>query len=580
MNKHQKILLTLFARHPDYLLRLFFTYYPLSNEQIVKFKGEIKWGHLSSNSVRIWDQSFIEKFADKLNWDALSANPSLPWCISFLKAFPDRFNGFIQSSNPSLPWSYDFITKYEQFWNFHALTFNKGITWTQELILHPKIVDKNLSEVNGENLWTEEFLIQNAKILPWEFLCANRYIKWSEKLIDTLTPFWKKAEKKTIEYTVSPWKGLSSNPLVPWTTKLIKKYQKSFFRPYGVNWNELSRNSNLPWQEEGLLELFKNKWNWELLSVNKGISYTEEQIEKYKDLFTWDSGSRSNQNISSNTNLPWSVEFIKKYEQKWNWWTLSQNLGINWTEEMISEFEEKIIWQSMAHNLNLPWSFDFILKHEEKLFKSWAITNSEFDFHIWNEVFKPIITDDLAKQILYNSSNPFQAIKSYIPEVDNANIAHKNLEILTNLILKIDSQTNPYITNLTKIDLFLSSIQTAMTQILMVDENELKIDLNLLTELYQESDEATKHHFNALCSQVYEEIRVLFVEYGIQKIAQEVVLKQNEMNENYMGFSRQGGHLSQDYSFLHSFIRKYGKRHLELARLWVLLEKMQLNKLT
>jgi hypothetical protein len=62
------------------------------------------------------------------------------------------------------------------------------------------------------------------------------------------------------------------------------------------------------------------------------------------------------------------------------------------------------------------------------------------------------------------------------------------------------------------------------------------------------------------------------------QIAREVVLKQNEMNETYMEFARQGGHVSQDYSFVHSFIGKYGKRHLELARLWVLLEKLQHNK--
>jgi hypothetical protein len=64
-----------------------------------------------------------------------------------------------------------------------------------ELVLYPKIIDKNLSEVNGENLWTEEFMIQNAAILPWEFLCSNPYISWTEELIDQLSPFWKKAEQ-------------------------------------------------------------------------------------------------------------------------------------------------------------------------------------------------------------------------------------------------------------------------------------------------------------------------------------------------------------------------------------------------
>ncbi len=66
---------------------------------------------------------------------------------------------------------------------------------------------------------------------------------------------------------------------------------------------------------------------------------------------------------------------------------------------------------------------------------------------------------------------------------------------------------------------------------------------------------------------VHQEIPVLFLGYGIYKLAREVVLKQNEMNETYLEFARQGGHVSQDYSFLHNFIRKYGKRNLGLARL-------------
>jgi hypothetical protein len=116
-----------------------------------------------------------------------------------------------------------------------------------------------------------------------------------------------------------------------------------------------------------------------------------------------------------------------------------------------------------------------------------------------------------------------------------------------------------------------------MTQILVADENELKINLTLLTELHQETDVPTKKHLDSLCAEVHEEIRVLFVGYGFDKIAREVVLKQNEMNKTYMEFTRLGGHVSQDYSFVHSFIKKYGKRHLELARLWVLLETLQHN---
>ena len=98
----QQSLLSLFAKHPNYLLGLFFTYYPLTNAQLVKFKSEVKWRYLSSNSLRDWDQAFIVEFADQLDWDSLSANPSLPWTISFLKAFPRRFKGFIKPIDTDL----------------------------------------------------------------------------------------------------------------------------------------------------------------------------------------------------------------------------------------------------------------------------------------------------------------------------------------------------------------------------------------------------------------------------------------------------------------------------------------------
>ena len=176
MTNIQITLLSLYSRHPNYLLKLLYRYYPLSNEIIEKFKNEINWGVISSNQTRNWDQSFIEKFADKWNWDSMSSNPKLPWSLSFLKAYPGKFISSSQTLNPSLPWSFEFITQYEKNWNFHSLPLNKGIPWTQELILHPNIIDKNLYSVQGENLWTEEFLLENAAILPWEFLCSNPYI--------------------------------------------------------------------------------------------------------------------------------------------------------------------------------------------------------------------------------------------------------------------------------------------------------------------------------------------------------------------------------------------------------------------
>ena len=47
------------------------------------------------------------------------------------------------------------------------------------------------------------------------------------------------------------------------------------------------------------------------------------------------------------------------------------------------------------------------------------------------------------------------------------------------------------------------------------------------------------------------------------------------MNDAYKSFLKAGGHVSQNYEFLHQFIEKHGKRYLELSRLsYLLIEKL------
>lgn len=574
MDNSHKNVLSLIARYPNYLLKLFFKNYPLKNEQIEKFKSEIKWNHLSANAVRDWDVDFIKEHADKLNWDALSANPSLPWSLSFLKAFPDRVKGFVLTTNPSLPWSFDFIMKYDDFWNFSALPFNKGIPWTQELILHPKIIEKNLSTIDGKDLWTEEFLLRNANILPWDDLCKNPFIPWSEELIDQLAPYWEKAEKESQDNMVSPWKGLCANPAVPWSVRLIEKYSELVLEFCEVHWKELSRNPNLPWQEEGLLERYKDKWDWNLLSINNGIGFTVEQIKKYMDLLTWDSGPSSNQNIASNENLPWSVEFIANYRSQWQWWSLCRNPSIHWTEDMLIAFDAEIEWKSLSDSISLPWSLSFVIMYQDKLFNNWLFTPNELDQIIWDKVFKPLITDELANSILYNLSNPFAVLANYRFGANAENIPQNNLELMVKRILSIDVNTNFSKMNPGQVDLFFSAIQTALAHLLVNSDNKFRLDIKLLTELYDNLSSEEKEHSRIFCVEIARELNDLLVASGVDDISKEVALKQQVMNKTYMSFRRSGGHISQDYSFLHDFIDEYGQKYLEIAKLWVFLEEL------
>lgn len=396
----QQIILTLFKKYPKYFNNLLFTFYPITDEQVEQHIQFINWEALSRNKNRQWNLSFIHKHQDKLNWHELSDNVALPWSELFFETYRNKFNRLNICLNPALPWSKDFILKHVQYWNYHHLVQNASIPWTQELVLHPKIVDKNLMHVQGDNLWTEEFLISHARVLPWQWLCYNPHINWTQQLISKLSPHWLKYEKNNSDMSASPWKGLCSNGSIPWNKSWIKKYQTSGKRKYGISWASLSGNPNLSWQSENLLEEYASKWDWELLSLNNGVAFTEEQLEKYKDLIVWKSNDSSFRCISSNTSLSWSISLIKKYIDRWDWFLLCKNPAINWSEELIEEFKDYIHWNGLQSNQNLPWSLEFIIKHEADLDFNAISWDNKFNEYLWNQVFRDNVDAGMVKDYL------------------------------------------------------------------------------------------------------------------------------------------------------------------------------------
>jgi hypothetical protein len=164
------------------------------------------------------------------------------------------------------------------------------------------------------------------------------------------------------------------------------------------------------------------------------------------------------------------------------------------------------------------------------------------------------------------------ALVDYSFEANEANLPQKNLELLVKRILSIDSKTNPYNSRSSQVDLFLSSIQTAMTRILVNTDNQFILYVKLFTELYEGLTLDEKEHSRDFCEEITRELHDFLVVCGVDEISKEVAIKQQVMNRTYMRLRRSGGHISQDYSFLNDFIEKYGPKYLEVAKLWVFLD--------
>lgn len=89
------------------------------------------------------------------------------------------------------------------------------------------------------------------------------------------------------------------------------------------------------------------------------VLWSLEFIQKYKDVWDW-------QGLSSKNNLPWSIEFIQLHKNKWDWAALSANYCLPWSIELIESFEYEWDWKVLTSNNSLPWSEELIIKFERQ----------------------------------------------------------------------------------------------------------------------------------------------------------------------------------------------------------------------
>ena len=102
----------------------------------------------------------------------------------------------------------------------------------------------------------------------------------------------------------------------------------------------LSQRTDLPWSIE-LLEEFADRWNWSHLALNESIIWDEHLIEHFKDRVAF-------QSLCLRADLPWTPALINRYADKWNWQLLSANSGLPWNYQLLKTYEDKWTWQSQV----------------------------------------------------------------------------------------------------------------------------------------------------------------------------------------------------------------------------------------
>lgn len=369
MTTEQKII-SLFLRHHKFARTLICSDYAFTEAELQKYKEDIDWEYLSGNSSIKWTVDLIKKYKNRLNLETLSNDSPAFADLNFLEAIKDtipwkgsRSGLFLSSSiarNKHIPWSKELIWKYRKELNFEHLSYNEKLPWSEKLLERFK------------SRW------------DWDAVAANPAVPWTLQLLD------KYLDRIDLSSMYVMYNLCYSNQV-----DLIEEYH-----PY-LNWKIICQNPNLPWKEENLMERWAEYLVWEGLAYNRKLHQNPDFFEDNLEIWMTNP-THFFHSFSRVPTIQWTEQLINRYCDLWDWEWLCQNEGVLWNEKMIDHFKDKVQWGGREYdkdnwfrsagglitNDNLPWSIDFLIRYEEQI---------DFDElwgrNIWDKAFKPFMDE-------------------------------------------------------------------------------------------------------------------------------------------------------------------------------------------
>lgn len=130
-----------------------------------------------------------------------------------------------------------------------------------------------------------------------------------------------------------------------------------------LNWSLLSSNTNIKWDFDILYHLY-DRISWGELTVNPAAFTDVSLLPIFSDKIHWkDNGSEYGGSIAMNEGLPWTLEFIKKYESKIDFCELSNNESVKWNDELIDCYLGEWDIESLGGNMGIHWDLRMFEKY-------------------------------------------------------------------------------------------------------------------------------------------------------------------------------------------------------------------------
>lgn len=354
---------------------------------------EWDWDFISNHNHFPTDVRTLNHFSEKINWTIFSEN----------NAIQQKFNPKDWDSGKQWFNNIDrYLRQFENSWNWQVLSRNRNINYNRLLLQKYKTENWDwdyLTEFGGflteqkKDKSNKNYLVEVVQQFPkikFEILSNRKDINiGSDLILSTKDKKW-------------DWQVLSENENAEISNELILELKDKNW-----NWKALSKRKNIEFRNETLLQLLEKDWDWSYLSENKNLEFNAEFIEQTKAKpWNWKTVSRHKtflptielltltkdfdldwKHLSQHSSLNPTKELLAKFENKWNWQSITENPQINFSDiDFIQRFVDKWNWHFICQSGNLPLNKQTLTQFKDHL--DWNLISSNTNINFTKDIIQ------------------------------------------------------------------------------------------------------------------------------------------------------------------------------------------------
>lgn len=402
-------------------------------------------------------ENIVNYFRQKWDWDILSSEKSKLLTkknkdgVLFNERLFQKFERFINfeviSNRKDALFDFEILNKFnDKNWDWEALSSNESLKIEKEILLNELLEKpwdwKILSNNPVIKFSNEDLLLLKDKGLDWSHFSSKGWLANSTivELADKDWDWHALSSSSQLIFDQNLLRILSSKELVNWDNILSSNNLHCNEKTIGIIassikdskefWSTISSNQNLSFENEILLDNYKEFWDWNNLIKSNKIDVNSELIlRKYQDYLNWST-------LSSASSFKADIVVLNKFKYLLDWKHVTTKIVLS--DHILDNFKSFIDWKVLSKCSDFSGQLPLIKKHSDFIDFEGLENNPTIDYETTLYI-ENYLKENVHKRFVYNLKKQHSNWAGYVyhfTHLTNALEIIKNRQIASRLALK------------------------------------------------------------------------------------------------------------------------------------------------